>query len=70
MGRWESGRGRSGGDEGDFCLGGRQAAGGFDDGGQVCSELTGGYCCYDKRAAPREVMGGWERLSADDLRVR
>ena len=31
---------RSGGDEGDFCLGDRQAAGGFFDGGRVCSELT------------------------------
>ena len=31
---------RSGGDEGDFCLGERQAAGGFVGGGRVCSELT------------------------------
>ena len=31
---------RSGGDEGDFCLGDRQAAGGFVGGGRVCSELT------------------------------
>ena len=54
----------------DFCLGGRQAAGGFDDGGRVCSELTGVCFCYDERAAPREVMVGWERQSADDLRVR
>ena len=41
---WGDGKvvgGRSGGDEGDFCLGDRQAAGGFDDGGWVCSELTG-----------------------------
>ena len=61
---------RSGGDEGDFCLGDRRAGGGFVDGGRVCSELTGGCCCYDERAAPREVMDGWERLSANDLRVR
>ena len=31
---------RSGGDGGDFCLGDRQAAGGFVGGGWVCSELT------------------------------
>ena len=43
-------------------MGNRQAAGGFNDGGRVCSELTGGCCCYDERAAPQEVMGGWEQL--------
>ena len=40
---WGDGKvvgGWSGGDEGDFCLGDRQAAGGFVDGGRVCSELT------------------------------
>ena len=71
MERWGGGRRAAcGRDGGDFCLGGRQAAGGFDDGGRVRSELTGGCFCYDERAAPREVMGGWERQSADDLRVR
>ena len=50
---------------------GRQAGGGiFDDGGQLCSELIGGCFCYDESAAPREVMGGWERQAAGDLRVR
>ena len=50
---------------------GRPAGGGmFDDGGRVCSELTGGCFCYDESAAPREVMGGWERQAAGDLRVR
>ena len=38
---------------------GRQAGGrSFDDGGQICSVLTGCCFCYDESAAPRKVIGG------------
>ena len=65
MGRRSAGgmrRGRRG-----FSFGRQAGSGMFNDGGQVCSELTGGCFCYDESAAPREeVMGGWERHAAGD----